>query len=726
MKAMKDRLSVDGLRGIAKALLGTPLPLARWEIAGYACLIAAGAAMRLWDLASRAMHHDESLHALYSYNLASGDGYTHNPMMHGPFQFESNAAIFFAFGDSDYTARLGVAVMGVLLIALPMLFRARLGRPGALIVAAGIAVSPAMLYFSRFARNDIYMAVWSLGLVIAMWRYLEEGRSRYLYAGAALLALAFATKETAFILVSILGSYLVLQILVHRSPSMRPAADLEGLSPPEAARTLFRGIRSGLARPLFEGAERHGAFLTMLATLSLVQWSALVSYLQDTPLLRWSNLVLAQPVGSANIGAPAGSGLVIAFLVVAGLLALSIYWGYRWNWSVWWKCALIFWAIWILTYSTFFTNPAGIASGIWQSLGYWVIQQDVARGNQPWYYYFMITSVYEFLPLIFGMLAAVYYVRRRDPFGAFLAYWALMTLAMYTAASEKMPWLLVNLTLPLIVLTGKLLGEAVERVAWKRVVSRGGWLALPGVPLLAVLLWTIAYYDPGPWMALAALAAAGIAALGVYLARVVGPRSFAAAAALSLALMLAVFSLRAGVTVAYHNADTPVELLVYTQTTPDVVELMNRIEKTGSSGGQGDVLPVKIDQTSGFSWPWAWYLRDRPEVHYLTDYGGSIIKQSEDPSVVLVHLNNKAATDDEAPDSYAEGRRFRHRWWFPEDAYRNLTIRKFLSGLLDGDSRRAVMSYLLDREGIRERIGSEDAVAYFPSNSQPSERDTSP
>ena len=41
----------------------------------------------------------------------SGRGFVHNPMMHGPFQFEANAAIFFAFGDSDYTSRLLYAVL---------------------------------------------------------------------------------------------------------------------------------------------------------------------------------------------------------------------------------------------------------------------------------------------------------------------------------------------------------------------------------------------------------------------------------------------------------------------------------------------------------------------------------------------------------------------------------------------------------------------------------------
>ena len=703
-----------------RALLGHAPPLARWELAAYGGLLVIAAAMRLWDLGARAMHHDESLHALYSYNLANGAGYQHNPMMHGPFQFESNAAIFLALGDSDYTARLGVALMGTLLVALPLLFRGRLGRPGALIVAAGLAVSPAMLYFSRFARNDIYMAVWSLGLVIAMWRYLDEGRSRYLYASAALLALALSTKETTFILVAILGSYLVLEIVARRWPSMRPATELRGLSPPGAVRAAFNGLRSGLRRPLFEGAERHGAFLILLITLTLAQWSAFVSYLQNTPLLSWSNLVFAQPIGSAHIGAPEGGGVVVAFLIVAGLIGLSIYWGAKWRWPVWWRCAAIFWVIWVLMYSTFFTNPVGIGSGIWQSLGYWVIQQDVARGNQPWYYYFIITSVYEFLPLVFGFLATIFYIRRGDSFGVFLVYWAMMTFLAYTIASEKMPWLLVNITLPIVVLAGRFLGEVVERTDWRRVVSHGGLLAVPGVPVFISLLWFAAIYEPGVsgdslWIAPFLVSALVLAGLGVYLARLVGPRSFGGVAAVSLAVMLAVLSVRAGAIAAYENGDTPVEMLVYTQTTPDIVELMDRIEEAGVSTGRGDSIPVRVDQTSGFTWPWAWYLRGRPSVDFGV-YDSSPLKQAPDSSVILVHLNNKASTDKALQGDYTAGERFRHRWWFPEYAYRDLTVGEFLSSFVDRDSRRRAMLYFLNREGIRDRLDSEDAFIYFSND----------
>ena len=92
------------------------------EISGYGSLVIIAFIMRLWDVGTRAMHHDESLHALHSWYLFKDLHYQHNPMMHGPFQFEANAAIFLILGDSDVTARLLYVIMGTVLVLMPMFF----------------------------------------------------------------------------------------------------------------------------------------------------------------------------------------------------------------------------------------------------------------------------------------------------------------------------------------------------------------------------------------------------------------------------------------------------------------------------------------------------------------------------------------------------------------------------------------------------------------------------
>ena len=615
---------LSSLQGVVRRL-----DLRPWEAASYAILLLIGLSMRLWDLGSRAMHHDESLHALYSWNLFTGDGFRHNPMMHGPFQFEANAALFFVFGDSDVTARLLYAVMGTVLILMPLLLRWRLGRLGALFSAALLTASPTILYFSRFARNDILMAVWALGLVICMWRYFDEGRSRYLYVAAALLALAFGTKESSYLVVATLGLWsFMLAVHPYVSRALQ-FVDFQGVSPPAA---LGRVLKALLDQLPGEGIDlralsRPAAFMVFLITITLPQWSAFAAILQDSILFGWTNLVLAAPVGSLNIGAPVGGANVIAFLIVVGTLGASIYFGFRWNWSVWWKSALIFYTIWTLLYTTFLTNfYGGIKSGIWQALGYWVVQQGEARGAQPWYYYFVITSVYEFLPFLIGIIAAVYFLlRRRDSFTMFLVFWPLTTFLLYTVASEKMPWLLVNITLPFILLSAKFLADVVERIDWGRLFDNGGYFLIPGIPLFIIMLWNLAMYTAPESDALGvlfpvliAVVLIAMAGAGVYLYRQVGRRNLLSVSLLGLTAVMLVLTVRAGVIASYRNGDTPIELIVYTQTSPDVLRVLDKVEEAVASR-----KVVAIDGTSGFSWPWAWYLRDQQGIDYAPHIAAS-------------------------------------------------------------------------------------------------------
>ena len=116
-----------------------------WEKAIYLLIFLLAVVSRFWDLGARAMSHDESLHALYSYYLYSGSGYVHNPMMHGPFLFHANALIYFLFGDNDFTARIMPALFGVFLVMSPLLFRRWLGRTGAVIASILQAVDVTQL-----------------------------------------------------------------------------------------------------------------------------------------------------------------------------------------------------------------------------------------------------------------------------------------------------------------------------------------------------------------------------------------------------------------------------------------------------------------------------------------------------------------------------------------------------------------------------------------------------
>ena len=90
-----------------------------WERILYVAFVLLAILSRFWDLGSRVVSHDESLHTQYAYQFYIGDGYQHTPLMHGPFLFHITAVSYWLFGDSDLSARIPVALLGVLLVAMP-------------------------------------------------------------------------------------------------------------------------------------------------------------------------------------------------------------------------------------------------------------------------------------------------------------------------------------------------------------------------------------------------------------------------------------------------------------------------------------------------------------------------------------------------------------------------------------------------------------------------------
>ena len=103
------------------------------------------------------------------------------------------------FGDSDFTARLAPALMGTSMVAMPYFLRRQLGRIAAFTAAVLLAIGPSYLYFSRFAREDIYFAAISFALLVVVFRFLDAPRRWHPALIGALIALGFATKETMYI-----------------------------------------------------------------------------------------------------------------------------------------------------------------------------------------------------------------------------------------------------------------------------------------------------------------------------------------------------------------------------------------------------------------------------------------------------------------------------------------------------------------------------------------------
>ena len=131
-------------------------------------------ASRFYDLESRVMSHDESEHTYFSWLLAETGKYQHTPITHGPLQFHILALTYRLFGDTDATSRFPAAFCGVLAIGMLYAFRRWLGRWGALVGMVLMLVSPYMLFYTRYVRNEALLLPVTLLMFIGIFRYYVD------------------------------------------------------------------------------------------------------------------------------------------------------------------------------------------------------------------------------------------------------------------------------------------------------------------------------------------------------------------------------------------------------------------------------------------------------------------------------------------------------------------------------------------------------------------------
>ena len=617
----------------------------------YVSIISTAFLLRILNLGNQAMHHDESMHAYYSWQLSEGFGLIHNPMLHGPLQMELVSLIFNLLDDTDFTARIIYAIFGTILVGLPFLFRNKLGIWGSAFTSLFLCFSPSMLYFSRFARNDIIISVFTLGLIIAIWKFFDTQKEKYLLIISCLLALSFGTKESAFLITATLIIYCALNFLneiIHKINIL--LKENKNLSLITIFSTFIISLKNEFSKGISHNTIRpYLSILILLITLTLPQWAAFSGILQNTFLLSWSNLIL---VSDKNIiGMPEGFGNIIAFSLIAIMILLSIFIGYKWNWKIWWKCALTFYTIWILIYTTGLTNfIGGIKSGLWQSLGYWIVQQGEGRGAQPEYYYLLLTVLYEYLPLFISVIAIIYHFKRPTKFSGFLVYWVLITFIIYTVASEKMPWLLVNIALPMIVFSGYFTGIIFEKILKYRFTNKSNII----IATIVVILFCL--------------------------------------------------SVRTSLIATFVNSDIPKEMLVYTQTSPDLKKSLSIIDEIDSQN-VGPEINISIDTTSGYTWPWAWYLRNRPNVSY-GNYKEDI--EYDSGKIFIIHSENSKPDRMIKNINVVTMQRIPHRWWFPEETYRALSLANLIQKNVDPKNWVYPIQYWFNRSNIGYKIGSED------------------
>jgi uncharacterized protein (TIGR03663 family) len=445
-------------------------------------ILATAAVLRLFELTLKPLHHDEGVNGLFLTNLFRTGYYHYDPAnYHGPSLYyfawivtTINSIFYGKDGLSTFAIRLVTVLFGLGVIWLLLCLRRQLGTFGALAAAIVAAVSPGMVFFSRYFIHEILFVFFTLGIVVCVLRYRETGRPRDFLLATASAALLGTTKETWIITVGV--------------------------------------------------------------------W--LIAIPCTTFYLRWRKLPSAGASAGQKAADPAAS--------VAPAPRES---SPRSGWSrsqLYGAAGAIFISLWVLLYSSFFTNfPQGVYDSV-RTFGYWFVTSGSAH-EYGWTKYLEWLSKSELPVMILGALGIVIaFWRARERFAVLVAFWSLGILAAYSLVHYKTPWCALNIILPFIIMAGYGLEQLYQNAV-------------------------------GRWAFLALALAAGVA-------------------------------LYQAVVLNFVEYDDDSQPYVYAHTHREILSLVEEIDSIAA--GRPEDKQIGISIMSPEHWPLPWYLRDYPKAAY--------------------------------------------------------------------------------------------------------------
>jgi uncharacterized protein (TIGR03663 family) len=656
------------------------------------------AVSRLWDLGSRALHHDESLHTYYSWVFSEGLGYTHHPMMHGPFLFHINALSYLLLGDSDTTSRITAAVFGIALVMTPWLLRgpALLGQWGAISASILLLVSPSILYYSRFIRHDIFAVFGAMLLFIAVIRYLEKPASRWIILAVAAVGFVLTTHEITFVNLAILAAFTGAFIAWRTLPAAIPLAIGAVILFFASRAALYAiGVDSPPEIPWQEPSTSQVVEYLLSSIIHPVIAAGIAIGVAFLVVVGWL-LERRRPPGAGWIDGTLGQS---APETIAGRLATALRDSRAWGIG-----AIVGGSIFVVLYTSLFSNLGGLGTGTLGAVGYWLGQHGVQRGEQPWFYYLVLAPQYEFLAIAGAVTAGAFLIRyawtRRDQnleldrrfiTLAMLSWWAAVMFLVLSWAGEKMPWLIIHFLLPMLLLAGGGVGLTIERLVRispeRRSTLTVQTIAWSGLITLLLALWLILlnWASAGPflivddrltrtirddvplswWLVYTPLVAAiALAALAI---RQEGRRVGLGIAGVSFGVMLLLAQISAGWNLSFRDGDVPRDMLVYVQTSPDLHQTVEDLQLLSHELTGGMDLPVYY--SGHVQWPLNWYLRDFNNRTLFHD-----VHDIPDAPIIMIAANQVGEAEEARLENYSFID-FPLRWWIPEDqTYRRFAI----------------------------------------------------
>lgn len=169
----------------------------------------AGFYLRFIDLGQKPMHTDEAVNGVMIQQSLAGEDVHFDPgHYHGPLlRYLSIPVVVMAdaiAGDglTEGSLRWLTALAGGLGVLGYILFRTQAGRDGSFVALVFAAVSPPMVYYSRYFIHESVFVLFSLIFLYCVWRFFEEKTLRFAIWTGVMAGLLHATRETVVLVLT--------------------------------------------------------------------------------------------------------------------------------------------------------------------------------------------------------------------------------------------------------------------------------------------------------------------------------------------------------------------------------------------------------------------------------------------------------------------------------------------------------------------------------------------
>lgn len=591
--------------------------------------------LRFYDLSLKVMHHDEGVNGFFLKNLINDGLYKYDPAnYHGPTLYYISLAFVKVFGYETFGVRASVAIFGVLMVVLVLYLKDYLGKTGTIIAALLVAISPGMVFISRYYIHEIFFVFLSIAIVVSVLFFIEKKEAGYGAISWMALLLLVSFFPSALNLATYLGGENTTTVWTLRLVFVLIEAALvyfvlRMLLSWDNGRPIYMILAGSSVALIF--ATKETAFITLgtmvIAIVSIYIWrkfkpatalddqwlkiiggahiflglTMLYYYAEIIDGFKWLyNTIAFNPFRPPEVFVFGSIIFMLAAAAVAWVLFLldmrerndatfteptEITWSnFRQKLGDNRNAILIFGAaaiatayLFVLFFSSFFTYADGVkkafeAYAIWTKTGNKDHSMHGYLGYVKWL--FKIESAI----FIISMLSIfVTFVKAKHRFAMFTALWALGLFLAYSIIPYKTPWLDLSFILPMCMVAGYALGQFFESKRMN-LMAAAGVLCVSGFAVLTYQMYQLNFVR---W-------------------------------------------------------DDDEMVYVYAHTRRGFLDMMREIDKYAQKSGKGRDAVIEI--VTPEYWPMTWYTKDYTKANYF----GSLI-DTKDSEIIVFKKNDQDA-----------------------------------------------------------------------------------